>query len=208
MRDASFTIEDHATWLPLVKSVIRVKFPGGFSPPVERCEVEQECLIQIPKIIADYHRKKTAPPLEKFVRRAVLNDAKDYLRAVKRELSLQSITAGFRSGGPVPGEFLDEHGHRSRTMPDASDVTFWIASSPSESIAEEHLEHVKRVLTTEQYRVYMCRFLLGMTQEETASYLGAENRVIRAIEYAHNSAVSNSVRATADRAKRTPQRSR
>jgi hypothetical protein len=38
--------------------------------------------------------------------------------------------------------------------------------------------------------------------------LGAENRVIRAIEYAHNSAVSNSVKANSERSKRTPQRSR
>jgi hypothetical protein len=37
--------------------------------------------------------------------------------------------------------------------------------------------------------------------------LGAENRVMRAIEFAHNSAVSNGVRANAERTKRTPQRS-
>jgi hypothetical protein len=37
--------------------------------------------------------------------------------------------------------------------------------------------------------------------------LGAENRVARAIEYAHNSAVSSSVRANSERAKRTPKRS-
>jgi hypothetical protein len=37
--------------------------------------------------------------------------------------------------------------------------------------------------------------------------LGAENRVSRAIEFAHNSAVSNGVRANAERMKRTPQRS-
>jgi hypothetical protein len=36
---------------------------------------------------------------------------------------------------------------------------------------------------------------------------GAENRVARAIEFAHNSAVSNGVRANAERSKRTPQRS-
>jgi hypothetical protein len=36
--------------------------------------------------------------------------------------------------------------------------------------------------------------------------LGAENRVARAIEFAHNSAVSNGVRANAERSKRTPQR--
>jgi len=37
--------------------------------------------------------------------------------------------------------------------------------------------------------------------------LGAENRVSRAIEFAHNSAVSNSVRANSERSKRTPKRS-
>ncbi len=36
--------------------------------------------------------------------------------------------------------------------------------------------------------------------------LGAENRIARAIEYAHNSAVTSSVRASAERAKRTPER--
>lgn len=38
--------------------------------------------------------------------------------------------------------------------------------------------------------------------------LGAENRVARAVEAAHNSAVSKGVQASAERAKRTPQRSR
>jgi hypothetical protein len=37
--------------------------------------------------------------------------------------------------------------------------------------------------------------------------LGAENRVARAIEFAHNSAVSSGVRANSERAKRTPKRS-
>jgi hypothetical protein len=36
---------------------------------------------------------------------------------------------------------------------------------------------------------------------------GVENRVARAIEAAHNSAVSTGVRANAERSKRTPQRS-
>jgi hypothetical protein len=36
--------------------------------------------------------------------------------------------------------------------------------------------------------------------------LGAENRVARAIEYSHNSAVRNAARASAEHARRTPRR--
>lgn len=175
----NFSAEDANTWLPLVKHVIRVTFPIGFRPPVERCEVEQECLTRIPQIITDYSGKKGAR-LDSFVRGAVKNDALDYLRRIGRESCCHSIAESFRHGG---GKFLDQNGRRTGTTPIAmvtdgggepqpdSPVGWWIASIPSESISEEHLERVKGALTTEQYRVYQCRFVLGMTQEATAGYL-------------------------------------
>lgn len=170
MERLAFSAEDQNTWLPVVKRVISVAFPGGFRPPVERCDVEQDCLIRIPRIIADYSGRDGAS-LDSFVRGAIRNDAKDYLRRIKREPSFVSMADASRRGD----KFLDENGRRSMAMPLSREgfsvAGSWIDISPSESVPEEQLERVKNALTADQYRVYLCRFLLGMTQEMTADYL-------------------------------------
>jgi DNA-directed RNA polymerase specialized sigma subunit len=48
---------------------------------VDPDDIEQECLIKIPEIIADYQPKRGAT-LETFARGAVRNDVRDYLRTI------------------------------------------------------------------------------------------------------------------------------
>jgi len=181
---------DPDTWLPFVRKVIRLNFPSGFSPPIERSEVEQECFIRIPEIIAKHDG---GAALNSYAEKAVRNDAIDYCRKMRAE-SRQSPFEGIADtfGGDFHRPFLDTHGRRRHKNSQPSDneswlAAGWLATRPLSdeqygSLPDDLLESVKRVLTPKQYALYVCRELLGMTQGPAAEYLGISEDSVKSLQ--------------------------
>jgi RNA polymerase sigma factor (sigma-70 family) len=180
---------DPDTWLPFVRRVIRLNFPSGFSPPVERKEVEQECFIKIPEIIAKHDG---GAALDSYAEKAVRNDAIDYCRKM-RSRSRQSPFEGAADtfGGDFHRPFLDSNGRRHKNSQPSDGESWlaagWIATQPLSdeehgSITDEVLESVRRVLAPKQYALYVCRELLGMTQGPAADYLRTTENGVKSLQ--------------------------
>lgn len=174
----NFSKDRSETWLPLVKDVIRVAFPGGFPSYVNLEDMEQECFIRLPAIIEDHHGKNGAR-LETFVRTAVRNDARDYLKQQHRR------NHGTRSV-PLPGEVVREAYSQPETIEQSSCATafyamndllagahpaIWLSTEVGGRFDDDEIERIHGLLTGAQHAVFVCRFVLDMTQQTAADYL-------------------------------------
>jgi RNA polymerase sigma factor (sigma-70 family) len=174
-----FSTEDHSTWLPVVREVIRVSLPGGFPAYVDQDDIEQECFIKIPEIISDY-RGAGGAAIDTFVRTAIRNDARDYLKQKHRESSHgEAVPLPWEAGSVIDSDGSRVRGGESQAFLDKYvGAPNWLPTCPTEAITEDDLEAVQSVLTREQYQVYVCRFLLCMTQQEAADYLRTTREAI------------------------------
>lgn len=156
----------------MVREIVRICFPGGFPAYVDREDIEQECLIRIPEIVENYEGRGGAK-VDTFVRGAIRNDVRDYLRRKHRENGhVESVALPQESGiFAKDGRRISGDGPSEEFRRKHEGALGWLLTSPDGSITEDDMETVKGVLTPDQYRVYFCRFVLGMTQQETADYL-------------------------------------
>lgn len=181
-----FAAEDYGTWLPLVQHVIRVAFPGGFPSYVDRDDLEQECLIKLPAIIGEYKGKDGAK-LETFVRGAVRNDVRDHLKRLHRQNERERAVAL-----PKDEILWDANGYRvhrdskvwniAQRVGGYANASMWLETDPDRSVKDDELDAVKHALTKDQFAVYMCRFVLRMTQQTTADYLRTTRNAIASRE--------------------------
>jgi len=166
-----FKAEDPETWLPLVRDVVGRTFAGGFPIYVERDEIEQECLIRIPAIIASYANRNGAS-FETFVRTAVRNDARDYLRKKHREHhNHKPVAMRWELDGVIDEESPIAGPSADSLIETSFDRRRWITRKVCEDIEDSDLDAARSTLTPDQFRVYVCRYLLGMPQAEAGDYL-------------------------------------
>jgi len=192
-----FSKDDEASWLPLVRDVIRT-FGGGFPYYVDVEDLQQECLIKIPGIIASYCGRNGASA-ETFVRGAVRNDVRDFLKDAHSKHKRMPVTAypwetkrtedadgDFVSGNSraesvLRGDYLADSGGQMRPTR-RSDFRRVDMQTEVNEAAIEMLCAAKGVLTAEQYSVVDCRERLGMTQEQTGEYLGISREAVASRE--------------------------
>jgi hypothetical protein len=132
--------------------------------------------------------RKNGAKLDTFVRGAVRNDARDYLKLQRRKNG-ELRSAGFSdkdsmdSRGASVGSGI-ESAYYDATVP-VWDAPLWMNTRALHDLSEEkedELDAIRRVLTKDQYDVYMCRFILRMTQETTADYLRTTRNAIASRE--------------------------
>ena len=168
------------SWLSLIRDVIRT-FGGGFPHYVDSSDMEQECLIKMPDIIADYAGWNEAS-LETFCRGAIRNDIRDYLKHAHRaheRLPEAALPWETKRAYDADGDFVGAKQSPEKELPYSTGLEM-------ETVVNEDavaiMEAAKRALTPAQFQVLDCRHRLGMTQEETGWYLGITREAVASRE--------------------------